>query len=342
VRTAVVTVLALLFAAIPASASATFTRATSGSALSLSTGSLGAPRSVTVPGTSAGSVAVSWSAPSGGPGSVSYYVTRKTGTTSAAACGTSATNTITATSCTDTVTSNGSYTYAVVAVFHQWTATSAASSTVVVTATVGQLVFSQSPQSTKSDQSLGTVIAQLRDNSGNNVTTSGVKVTLTLSDNTEGATLAGTLSQTTGSTGNATFSGLSVNLVGSYTLTATATGYSAATSSSFTITAGQAADLTLVSGSPQSGKKSRAFGSPLVVLVTDAEGNPVAGATVSFTAPSSGASGVFSNNNSAFNATSDSTGQASVTFTANSTTGSYSVVAAGGGDQVSFSLTNIL
>ncbi len=51
-----------------------------------------------------------------------------------------------------------------------------------------------------------------------------------------GATLGGTLSTTTNNaTGQATFSNLSVNLVGTYTLTATSTGLTTATSSSFII-----------------------------------------------------------------------------------------------------------
>jgi trimeric autotransporter adhesin len=342
VRTAFVTVLALLFLAVPAAANATFTRATSGTALSLSTATLGAPRNVTVPGTSSGSVAVSWNAPSGAPSAISYYVTRTTGSTTSPACGTSASNVITATSCTDTVTANGSYTYAVTAVFYKWSAVSASSSTVVVTATVGQLSFTQSPQSTKSDQSLGTVIVQLRDNSGNNVSTSGVKITLSLSNNTEGGTLAGTLSQTTGSTGNATFTGLSVDLVGSYTLTASASGYTAGTSSAFTIGAGQASQIKVVSGSGQSTTRGTSFANPLVVLVTDAEGNPVSGANVFYLASSvNNASGTFSNNNSSINTTTNSSGQASVTIKANSTAGTYSVFASVGGSSVAtFTLTN--
>jgi hypothetical protein len=342
VRTALVTVLALLFLAVPASANAMFTRATPGSALGLSTGSLGAPRNVTVPATSTGTVAVNWSPPSGGPSSVSYYVTRKIGTTSVAACGTSASNTITATSCTDTVTANGSYTYSVTAVFYKWTTASAASSAVVVTATIGQLGFTQNPQSTKSDQSLGTVIVQVRDNSGNNVSTSGVRVTLSLSNNSEGGTLTGTLTQTTGSSGTATFTGLSVDLVGSYTLTAAATGYAAATSTAFTISAGQAANISQVSGSGQTTARGTSFANPLVVLVTDSEGNPVPGANVLFVASSSNnASGTFSNNNSSINVTTNSAGQASVTIKANSTAGSYQVVASiGGVDFATFTLTN--
>jgi hypothetical protein len=240
------------------------------------------------------------------------------------------------------VSTGGSYTYAVTAVFYKWTASSAASSTVVVTTTTGQLGFAQNPQSTKSDQSLGTVIVQLRDNSGNNLTTSGVKVTLSLTDNAEGGTLAGTLTQTTGSNGTATFTGLSVDVVGSYTLTATAAGYATATSSTFTIAAGQASQVSVVSGSGQSASRGTAFANPLVVLVTDAEGNPVPGATVLFVASSvNNASATFSNNNSSMNVTTNSSGQASVTAKANGTAGSYPVYAwIGSFDVATLTLTN--
>jgi hypothetical protein len=240
------------------------------------------------------------------------------------------------------VSAGGSYTYSVTAVFYKWTTASAASSTVVVTTTVGQLGFTQNPQSTKSDQSLGTVIVQLRDTNGNNVTTSGVKITLTLSNNTEGGTLAGTVSQTTGSNGSATFTGLSVDLVGAYTLTAAATGYGTATSTSFTIAAGQASQISVVSGSPQTATRGAGFAKPLVVLVTDDEGNPVSGANVLYVASSSNnASATFSNNNTSINATTNASGQASVTVKANSTAGTYSVLAWVGGSAVAtFTLTN--
>jgi hypothetical protein len=68
---------------------------------------------------------------------------------------------------------------------------------------------------------------------GNGVTLPTVTVKLTTPG---GATLAGTLTATTSNTtGLATFSNLSVNLAGTYTLTATSAGLTSAVSSSFTI-----------------------------------------------------------------------------------------------------------
>ena len=53
--------------------------------------------------------------------------------------------------------------------------------------------------------------------------------------------------------------------------------------------AGSAATIVVVSGTPQSATVGAAFGSALVVKVSDSNGNAVPGATVSFAAPASGA-----------------------------------------------------
>ncbi|MGD0548680.1 MAG: Ig-like domain repeat protein [Terracidiphilus sp.] len=103
------------------------------------------------------------------------------------------------------------------------------------------------------------------------------------------------------------------------------------------------ASITVLGGGTQSATVSTAFGNALSVLVEDAGGNPVQGATVTFTAPASGASGTFSTGNNIITVQTNGSGVAgSTTFTANSTPGSYSVTAQAGGlgTQVSFSLTN--
>ena len=51
--------------------------------------------------------------------------------------------------------------------------------------------------------------------------------------------------------------------------------------------------LAVTSGSPQSATVAPAFTNPLVATVTDPFSNPVSGATVTFTAPASGAWGTF-------------------------------------------------
>lgn len=91
-------------------------------------------------------------------------------------------------------------------------------------------------------------------------------------------------------------------------------------------------------GSTQSAIVGAAFPTPLSVLVSDGNGNPVSGVSVSFTAPTAGAAATLS----AATATSASTGIASVTATANSTNGSYNVVATvpGFSTTAQFNLTN--
>ena len=98
--------------------------------------------------------------------------------------------------------------------------------------------------------------------------------------------------------------------------------------------------LTLVAGStPQSAANDIAFANPLAVTVSaNNPVEPVAGGMLTFTAPASGASA----NLSATTATIGSDGVASVTATANTSVGSYTVTASAGGDTptVDFSLTN--
>jgi len=113
-------------------------------------------------------------------------------------------------------------------------------------------------------------------------------------------------------------------------------------SASITLTYGPASAVTVVSGSGQSATVNAAFSSQLVAIVKDAQGNAVPGVTVTFTAPSSGASGTFANSTTTTTATSASNGQAtSTTFTANTVAGSYTVSAgATGASSASFSETN--
>src|SRR5204862_142396 len=93
---------------------------------------------------------------------------------------------------------------------------------------------------------------------------------------------------------------------------------------------------------PQSATINTAFAAPLVATVKDAGGNPVAGVTVTFTAPGSGASGSFAGGVNT--ATTNGSGVAtSATFTANNVAGGpYTVTAsvAGVATPANFSLTN--
>jgi len=95
--------------------------------------------------------------------------------------------------------------------------------------------------------------------------------------------------------------------------------------------------VAATSGSGQSAALGAAFAAPLVATVTTG-GTATSGVTVTFAAPSSGASCVLS----ATTATTDASGNASVTCTANSTAGAYTVTASatGASASASFNLTN--
>ncbi len=114
-----------------------------------------------------------------------------------------------------------------------------------------------------------------------------------------------------------------------YTLSATSNpGHGTGISNSFNVVAGAPASITVVSGASQSATQGSAFSNPLLAIVTDAEGNPVPAASVTFTAPSSGASGTFSNSSNTISAATGSNGQVSEILTANHTGGVYYSVTA--------------
>jgi len=111
-----------------------------------------------------------------------------------------------------------------------------------------------------------------------------------------------------------------------------------------TINAGAPATVQAVAGStPQSQTVGSAFATPLAALVKDAAGNALSGVTVKFTAPSAGASGTFAGSRRATESdTTNASGVAtSSTFTANTTAGTYNVVASvTGATPATFALTN--
>jgi len=96
--------------------------------------------------------------------------------------------------------------------------------------------------------------------------------------------------------------------------------------------------LQPATGTPQAATVNTAFSASLVVKVTDTQGDPLQGITVTFAAPGSGASAVLS----APTVITDVTGIASVTGTANAIAGRYAVVASVNGlaQTASFDLTN--
>ena len=108
---------------------------------SATVGTLNPPTNVSVPSNaSAGTVHVSWSGSALGGGGASptgYYVTRidNSDSSTSNACGTNPSSLTSSTSCDDTAVPDGTYHYAVTAVYRTWTATGT-SSDVAVAATL--------------------------------------------------------------------------------------------------------------------------------------------------------------------------------------------------------------
>lgn len=111
------------------------------------------------------------------------------------------------------------------------------------------------------------------------------------------------------------------------------------------IISGPPTEIMLVSGSGQSAMVNTTFAQPLVAKVVDSNSNPVSGTTVTFTAPTSNASGTFAGGATTYTGTTDASGLITTTaFTANGIGGSYTVDATVNGvaSPANFSLTNVL
>ncbi|MFN7135814.1 MAG: peptidase S8, partial [Myxococcales bacterium] len=119
---------------------------------------------------------------------------------------------------------------------------------------------------------LDTVRVTVQDSFGNRVLTASHEITLAPgAGSPSGATLGGT-KVLEASNGLAEFSDLTLDKVGSYTLTAAATGLTGATSSSFSIGAGAPSRLTF-SVQPGNVTAGSNFSPALQVRIEDAEGN---------------------------------------------------------------------
>jgi hypothetical protein len=188
---------------------------------------------------------------------------------------------------------------------------------------------------------LAPLVVTLTKNSG--VTPlSGVTVTFTAPTSGASGTFAnGVNTAVTNASGVATSPVFTANgILGQYLVVATAAG---STSASFSLTNCNCAatSITATSGTPQTVATNLPFGTPLVVTVRDASNLPVSGATVTFTAPSSGASGTFAGGVNT--AVTNSGGVAtSAIFTANAIGGTYTVGATvqGVATPANFTLTN--
>jgi MBG domain/CARDB len=140
-----------------------------------------------------------------------------------------------------------------------------------------KLFFSTSPSNSTATVAFPTQpMVEVQDAGGNLVTTYVGSVTLAIGTNPGGGTLAGTLTVPV-SGGQASFSGLSIDKVGTgYTLQATGGSLTAATSNPFNITVGAATKL-FFNPSPSNSQAGVAFPTQPVVEVQDAGGNLVVG-----------------------------------------------------------------
>jgi MYXO-CTERM domain-containing protein len=179
------------------------------------------------------------------------------------------------------------------------------------------------------------LVATVTDSFGNPI--AGVTVTFAAPTTGARATLA-TTTATTDAAGQVSSAATANSISGGYAVTAAATGVATAASFALTNSAGAPASITATSGGGQATLVGTAFASGLVVTVRDAASNLVPGATVTFTAPASGAAATFAS----ATATTNAAGQASAAATANATVGMYSVSAAvsGVGTAAAFSLRN--
>ncbi len=169
----------------------------------------------------------------------------------------------------------------------------------------------------------------------------GVTVTLGSANQTK-ATVPASVFIAAGQTAPATQPQVTGLGVGTVSITASAPGY-ATTSTTVTVTPGPPAVITATGGTPQSVSIGAVF-SQLQATVKDSLGNLVSGAAVIFTAPASGPSGTFSGTGATFTATTDATGVAKATLTANLTKGGpYNVKASSGAaTPANFALTNLV
>ncbi|MEZ4363474.1 MAG: Ig-like domain-containing protein [Kofleriaceae bacterium] len=216
-------------------------------------------------------------------------------------------------------------------------ATGTVSQTFLITTTPGApaslSIVSGDPQSAVVDAAFAPLVVAVHDAHGNVVP--GATVTFTAPG--AGATASVDGSADTDGLGVATAAATAGTVAGSYTVVAS---LGALAPVSFTLQnlPGAPASLALVGGGDQSAVVTTPFGSPIAVRVLDAHGNPVPGATVTFTPPGAGASATLS----ASVVTSDASGVAQISATANTVAGAYAVgvAVAGVATPVSVALTN--
>src|SRR6185437_4543848 len=178
-------------------------------------------------------------------------------------------------------------------------------SVVVSPAAAANLNFVVQPSSATATVAIAPAIqVEVRDAFNNRVTTATNQITLAIGTNPASGVLSGTVTNVSPASGVATFSDVSINKAGpGYTLSATSTGLTTATSSTFNITAGSvsASQSTVTATSPITAS-SGASQSLITVTARDGSGNLVSGASVSLTIGGTG------NTTGSLTGTSDATG----------------------------------
>ncbi|MDH4044282.1 MAG: Ig-like domain-containing protein [Gemmatimonadota bacterium] len=146
-------------------------------------------------------------------------------------------------------------------------------------ATPTQVAFSVQPSASTAGQALSPAIeVEVRDASGNRVPTARNAVTLAISTNPGSGTLSGTKT-VTAVNGIASFSGLWIDKAApGYTLSATASGLSTGTSSSFTVNPGAPTKLAFGT-QPGNVQGYVPFAPTVTATIADAFGNTVTAAT---------------------------------------------------------------
>ncbi|MDR3742687.1 MAG: hypothetical protein P4L40_27035, partial [Terracidiphilus sp.] len=127
-------------------------------------------------------------------------------------------------------------------------------------------------------------VVTVEDANSNTVTSSNAPITLTIGTNPSGGALTCAINPQSATSGVDTFAGCNINKTGTgYTLTAASSGLTSATSSTFNITLGPAAQLAFTTQPSASTVATNAFATQPTVTVQDAGGNTVTTSTASIT-----------------------------------------------------------
>jgi len=158
--------------------------------------------------------------------------------------------------------------------------------------TAAALAFTVEPSTVVAGVAIAPAVqVEVRDALGNRVTGSTASIAMAIGTNPGSSTLSGTTA-VNAVAGVATFGNLSLNRSGvGYTLSATSTGVSAATSTAFTVNPGAATALAITTA-PTTAVNGVALAPQPVVRLVDANGNPVPTNAVTITAALASGSGV--------------------------------------------------